>query len=411
MRNVCGLDVHKDNVFVCIDKENGEKIQFKTGILTKELDALRDTLVANDVTEIAMESTSVYWMPIWRILENDFKLYLVNPYAIKQLPGRKSDIKDAEWIATCLRKELIRGSYVPSSEIQQLRQYNRRIFDINKQSVYIQNKIDAALQRCNIRIGNYISNVRAKSYCEIVDMLSEGKTSPELLIVKVHKRTINKWGRDTILAALEGVVNKTDCRILKQLKEELDMLRRHKVECLVMLRDICMENYKEQILDIQTIPGIGEQGAMQIIAETGVDMKAFMTAAMLVGWAGLKPRNDESNGKFKSRSTTHGNKYLRKILIECAWGASRTQGCFFNKFSYHQTMVRKKNRQKVQVAIARKILVVIWNILEKVSCIAMSLKRTKQKTTRSLSPHVAFMIYRLLQGHYICMVIPCLQTG
>ena len=379
MRNVCGLDVHKDNVFVCIDKENGEKIQFKTGILTKELDALRDTLVANDVTEIAMESTSVYWMPIWRILENDFKLYLVNPYAIKQLPGRKSDIKDAEWIATCLRKELIRGSYVPSSEIQQLRQYNRRIFDINKQSVYIQNKIDAALQRCNIRIGNYISNVRAKSYCEIVDMLSEGKTSPELLIVKVHKRTINKWGRDTILAALEGVVNKTDCRILKQLKEELDMLRRHKVECLVMLRDICMENYKEQILDIQTIPGIGEQGAMQIIAETGVDMKAFMTAAMLVGWAGLKPRNDESNGKFKSRSTTHGNKYLRKILIECAWGASRTQGCFFNKFSSPQTMVRKKNRHKVQVAIARKILVVIWNILEKGVVYSDVLEKDKTK--------------------------------
>jgi transposase len=347
--------------------------------LTKELDALRDTLVANDVTEIAMESTIVYWMPIWRILENDFKLYLVNPYAIKQLPGRKSDIKDAEWIATCLRKELIRGSYVPSSEIQQLRQYNRRIFDINKQSVYIQNKIDAALQRCNIRIGNYISNVRAKSYCEIVDMLSEGKTSPELLIVKVHKRTINKWGRDTILAALEGVVNKTDCRILKHLKEELDMLRRHKVECLVMLRDICMENYKEQIIDIQTIPGIGEQGAMQIIAETGVDMKAFMTAAMLVGWAGLKPRNDESNGKFKSRSTTHGNKYLRKILIECAWGASRTQGCFFNKFSYHQTMVRKKNRQKVQVAIARKILVVIWNILEKGVVYSDVLEKDKTK--------------------------------
>lgn len=342
MRNVCGLDVHKDNVFVCIDKEKGEKIQFKTGILTKDLDALRDTLVANDVTEIAMESTSVYWMPIWRVLESDFKLYLVNPYAIKQLPGRKSDIKDAEWIATCLRKELIRGSYVPDSTIQQLRQYNRRIFDINKQSVYIQNKIDAALQRCNIRIGNYISNVGAKSYCEIVNMLSEGRTSPEELIAKVHKRTVNKWGRETILAALEGVVNKTDCRILGQLKEELDMLRMHKAECLTMMREICMDNYKEQLLNIQTMPGIGEQGAMQIIAEVGVDMKAFMTAAMLVGWAGLKPRNDESNGKFKSRSTTHGNKYLRKILIECAWGASRTQGCFFNKFSYHQTMVRKR---------------------------------------------------------------------
>ena len=327
------------------------------------MDALRDTLVANDVTEIAMESTSVYWMPIWRVLESDFKLYLVNPYAIKQLPGRKSDVKDAEWIATCLRKEFIRGSYVPDSTVQQLRQYNRRIFDINKQSVYTQNKIDAALQRCNIRIGNYISNVGAKSYCDIVSMLSEGKTSPEELITKVHKRTFNKWGRETILAALKGVVNKTDCRILGQLKEELDMLRRHKAECLAMMREICMENYKEQLLNIQTKPGIGEQGAMRIIAEVGVDMKAFMTAAMLVGWAGLKPRNDESNGKFKSRSTTHGNKYLCKILIECAWGASRTQGCFFNKFSYHQTMVRKKNRQKVQVAIARKMLVVIWYIL------------------------------------------------
>lgn len=175
MRNVCGLDVHKDNVFVCIDKRNGEKIQFKCGILTRDLDVLRDKLVENDVGEIAMESTSVYWMPIWRVLESDFKLYLVNPYAIKQLPGRKSDVKDAEWIATCLRKDLIRGSYVPDATIQQLRQYNRRIFDINKHMVYIQNKMDAALQRCNIRISNYVSNVDTKSYREVVTKITEGE--------------------------------------------------------------------------------------------------------------------------------------------------------------------------------------------------------------------------------------------
>jgi len=175
MRNVCGLDVHKDNVFVCIDKEKGDKIQFKCGILTRDLDALRDRLVEEGVGEIAMESTSVYWMPIWRVLESDFKLYLVNPYAIKQLPGRKSDVKDAEWIATCLRKELIRGSYVPDDTIQQLRQYNRRVFDINKQLVYIQNKMDAALQRCNIRISNYVSSVDSKSYREVVTKITEGK--------------------------------------------------------------------------------------------------------------------------------------------------------------------------------------------------------------------------------------------
>ena len=150
MKRVCGLDVHKDNAFVCILGENGEKIEFKTGVLTVELDSFRDRLVELGVGEVAMESTAVYWMTIWRILESDFKLYLVNPLSIKQLPGRKSDVKDAEWIATCLQKGLIRGSFVPPLAVQQLRQYNRRLFDLNKQAVYVQNKMDAALQRCRI---------------------------------------------------------------------------------------------------------------------------------------------------------------------------------------------------------------------------------------------------------------------
>jgi transposase len=365
MRRVCGLDVHKDNVFVCIDKGNGEKIQFKTGILTKDLDELRDRLVKESVGEIAMESTSIYWMPIWRVLESDFKLYLVNPYAIRQLPGRKSDVKDAEWIATCLRKDLIRGSYVPGATIQQLRQYNRRLFDINKQSVYLQNKMDAALQRCNIRFSNYVSNVGSKAYREIVGLLASGESRPEELVKKVHGRTVNKWGKDTILASLQGVVREADSDMLRQLKEELDMLRRHKAECLLKMRKICLEHYESELERLQTIPGVKEQSATQIIAEMGADMSVFLTAAMLVGWSGLKPRNDESNGKFKSRKIVHGNKYLRKILIECAWAASRTQGSFFNSFSYYQTQVRKKNKMKVQVAIARKMLVVMWNVLAK----------------------------------------------
>ena len=367
MRNVCGLDVHKDkdNVFVCIDKRNGEKIQFKCGILTRDLDVLRDKLVENDVGEIAMESTSVYWMPIWRVLESDFKLYLVNPYAIKQLPGRKSDVKDAEWIATCLRKDLIRGSYVPDATIQQLRQYNRRIFDINKHMVYIQNKMDAALQRCNIRISNYVSNVDTKSYREVVTKITEGEARAEELVKVIHGRTIKRCGRDTIVASLDGVVRQADIDLLKQYKEELDMLRRHKAECLLKMREICKEHYQRQLELLQTIPGVKDQSAMQIIAEAGVDMKTFITAAMLIGWAGLKPRNDESNGKFKSRKITHGNKYLRKVLIECAWAASRTQGCFYNKFSYRLCVVRKKSGLKVRVAIARKMLVAIWNMFTK----------------------------------------------
>lgn len=365
MRNVCGLDVHKDNVFVCIDKEIGEKIQFKTGILTNELDALRDRLVENEVGEVAMESTSVYWIPIWRVLESDFKLYLVNPFAIKQLPGRKSDVKDAEWIATCLRKELIRGSYVPDDTIQQLRQYNRRIFDINGQMVYLQNKMDAALQRCNIRISNYVSTVDSKSYRNVITKITEGVTDPKELVKEIHGRTINRCGRDTITAALDGVVRQADIDLLKQYKEELDMLRSHKADCILKIREICNGHYKKELEHLQTIPGVKEQSALQIIAEAGVDMSTFVTAAMLVGWAGLKPRNDESNGKFKSRKTTHGNKYLRKTLIECAWAASRKQDCFYCEFSYRQVVKRKKNKMKVQVAIARKMLVAIWHILSK----------------------------------------------
>ncbi|MBR4159522.1 MAG: IS110 family transposase [Spirochaetia bacterium] len=365
MKRVCGLDVHKDNAFVCILGENGEKIEFKTGVLTVELDSFRDKLVELGVGEVAMESTAVYWMPIWRILESDFRLYLVNPLSIKQLPGRKSDVKDAEWIATCLQKGLIRGSFVPPLAIQQLRQYNRRLFDLNKQSVYVQNKIDAALQRCNIRISNYVSNIDTKSYLDVVELLSEGISSPELLTGKIHKRTINKHGRDTIKAALTGVVTDVDSYLIRQYKEELDMLKRHKLECLSKMREMCEELYPEELKRIEEIPGVSAQSATQIIAEIGTDMKMFLTARTVVAWAGLKPRNDGSNGKIKSRRITHGNKYLRKILIECAWAASHTKDCFFSSFSYRMVTVRKKGRLKVQVAIARKLLVVIWNLLAK----------------------------------------------
>ena len=157
------------------------------------------------------------------------------------------------------------------------------------------------------------------------------------------------------------------------------MLRRHKADCLMKMRDLCKEHYAEELRRLQTLPGVKEASAVQAIAEMGVDMKAFATAAMLVGWVGLKPRNDESNGKFKSRRTTHGNKYLRQLLIECSWAASRTRGCFFNRFSYVQVNVRKKSKMKVQVAIARKMLVCMWNMLSKKEDYVEYLKEEEQE--------------------------------
>lgn len=363
MRIVCGLDVHKDSVFACILNENGDKFECKFGVLTPQLEELRQLLLTHNVKEVTMESTSIYWHPIWRILEDIEDLKLVNPYFIKQLPGRKSDVRDAAWIAECTMKDLIRGSFVPAPLVQRMRQYNRRIFDLNKEIVYKLTKLDSVLQRCNIRISNYVSSIDSKSYKEVVRLLSQGITDPNHLVCVIHGRTVNRVGKDTIIASLTGVISEVDIDLIRQLLEEVELAQKHKQECQEKLTQMCKDEFPKEFENLQTIPGVKERSATAILAEIGADMKMFITASALVSWCGLKPRNEESAGKIKSRRITHGNKYIRKTMIECAWGASKTQNCFFSKFSYTQTVIRKKNAMKVKVAIARKMLIVIWHVL------------------------------------------------
>ena len=363
MRIVCGLDVHKDSVFACILNENGEKFECKFGVLTPELEELHQLLLTHDVKEVTMESTSIYWHPIWRVLDDIEDLKLVNPYFIKQLPGRKSDVRDAAWIAECTMKDLIRGSFVPSTLVQRMRQYNRRIFDLNKEIVYKLTKLDSVLQRCNIRISNYVSSVDSKSYKEVVRLVSEGVTDPNRLASVIHGRTINRVGKETITASLTGVISEVDIDLIRQYLEEIELAQRHKQESHEKLTRMCEDEFPKEFENLQTIPGVKERSATSILAEIGADMKMFVTASALVSWCGLKPRNEESAGKIKSRRITHGNKYIRKTMIECAWGASKTQNCFFSKYSYTQTVVRKKNAMKVKVAIARKMLTAIWHVL------------------------------------------------
>ena len=363
MRSVCGLDVHKDSVYLCVLSENGELIEKVFGVLTFQLHQMRDLLLAHHVEKVSMESTSVYWIPIWRILAPHFHLQLVNPYFIKQLPGHKSDVADAQWIAECTMKNLISSSFVPPEDIQQLRQYDRRIFDLDEEIVRKLSKLDAVMQRCNIRLSNYVSNVDCKSYKDVVRKISEGVTDPEILIEVIHGRIIKHHGRETILASLTGVVSQAEIDVLRQLREELDLAEEHKQECLERMLEICQEKYPDELRRLQTIPGVRERTATSLIAEIGTDMSKFETANHLAAWSGLRPRNDESNRKFKSRRITHGNVYLRKNIIQCAWSASRTKDCFFSRFSYHQTQVRKKNKMKVIVAVARKLLVAAWHVI------------------------------------------------
>lgn len=364
MRIVCGLDVHKDSIYLCILSSTGEILEQVFGVLTTQLEEMRDLMLKYNVQEVGMESTSVYWIPVWRVLESHFKLKLINPYFIKQLPGRKSDVKDAQWIAECMMKELVRGSFVPPERIQQLRLYDRRIYDLDDEIIRKLAKLDAVIQRCNIRLSNYVSNTDSVSYKSVIDKICEGVTSPEELVKEIHGRIINRHGKEIIIASLKGCITEVDIDIMTQLKAEIDLAELHKQKCLEKMQDICEKEYSEQLSNLQTIPGVKMRAATSLIAEIGTDMSHFETANHLSSWAGLRPRNDQSNKTIKSRCITHGNRYLRRTIIQCAWGASRAKDYFFSRFSYYQTQVRKKNRMKVIVAISRKMLVCAWHILK-----------------------------------------------
>lgn len=363
MKRVSGLDVHKDSVYMCILQENGEKVEERFGTLTPELNRLHETLVLHKVESVAMESTSIYWIPIWNILVNDFELKLVNPYFIKQLPGRKTDVKDAEWIATVLQKELIRGSYVPEPHIQEMRQYERFVSNISRRIVHIEQQIDMQLQRCNIRLSNYVTDIGGVSMRKVIKAITQGETRAQVLCTLVHARITNKHSGQTITDALCGIIKPVDIFMLKQYVDELELLEKQKMESLEALSCIADLYFAKEVALLMTIPGVQKQSAMTILAEIGANMKMFATASALVGWAGLRPRNEESAGKIKSRKTLHGNKFLRLIIVQCAWAASRTKnGRLAQKFRYLSSRMKS---QKALIAIARKLLVITWNVLSK----------------------------------------------
>jgi len=364
MEKVCGLDVHKDSVFACILDEKGEKIfEKRYGTLTPNLTSLRDELIKQGCGRVAMESTSIYWMPIWRVLASDFTLSLANPYFIKQMPGRKTDMKDAEWIAKCLQKDLIKPSFVAGEVFQQMRQYTRQHRRLTKSRVRLEQQLDNQLQRCNIRFSNYISNQGNNvSMRKIIKAIIGGERDPVRLCRLVHGRTRNKHGEQVITDSLSGVIGEADVEMLKMCMEQIDLLEKQQADCLNHLEELANEHFAEEISLLCTIPGVQPFSAMCILAEIGNDMSAFQKANHLVGWAGLRPRNEETAEKIKSRKILHGNKYLRQILVEISWSAARSNKSFLGK-KFNILSLRMKS-QKALIAITRKILVIIYNVLK-----------------------------------------------
>lgn len=358
---VSGLDVHKDSIFCAI--YNGKKVEEvkEYPTFTHSIREMGLYLQKEGVKKIAMESTGIYWIPVWNILEEmGFILTLVNPYIIKQIPGRKSDVKDAQWIATLLHKGLLRGSLVPDKTIRQLRSYSRKYVRLQSDITRVFQEMERILEMCNIRITSLVSNNNSVSVKNIIEQIIQGNSSPEELACYVHGRILKAKG-ELVQLSLEGFIQEHHRFSLELAYEQYHLFQKQLLLVESKMEEICNAHYQEQMELLESIPGIKKQAAMQIIAETGADMTAFENSGKLTGWAGLRPKNDQSAGKMKSTSVTKGNKYLRRIMVQSAWAASRTKGSFY-KSKFEQLCIRK-SRKKALIAIARKLLTVTWHVL------------------------------------------------
>lgn len=359
----CGLDVHKDTIFCAIynGKSYLETKEFST--LTPDIRKLGEYLKSEKVKRVAMESTATYWLPVWDLLyDMGLELTLVNPYLVKQMPGRKSDVKDAQWIACLLYKGLLRGSFVPKPIIQELRSYTRTYTKLQGRRTSCLTKMDRILVGCGIRLSSCVSTIGGKSSIKVINALITGENNPDNLVKLVYGNTANKTsGR--LKQALTGNLKPHHITRLKWEKQEYDLTELQISECLFEMERICKEHYAQELDLLRTIPGISLVSAIIVIAETGGDMSVFENSGKLTGWTGLRPRNDQSAGKYKSTATTKGNKYLRTILVQIAWAAVRTKrSLFMEKFN---RLAMRKSRKKALIAISRKILVVVWNVLQK----------------------------------------------
>lgn len=361
LMKTCGLDVHKDSVFCAIYNGSSYEEVEVYSTLSFALFRMGEKLLSLGVSRIAMESTGIYWIPVWNILESmGFDLLLVNPYLIKQMPGRKSDVKDSQWIAALLHKGLLRGSLVPGVTIRELRCYSRKYMKLQGRHTSILSEMERTLEMMNIRITSLVSNISGKSVLRVIKAIIDGQEDAVELEKCIHGRIRNAH-KEKIRQSLSGFINSHHRFALELLYEEYELVQRQTARCMEQMSALVEQHYSQELALLKTLPGINTLAAILILAETGADMKAFESSSKFAGWTGLRPRNDESAGKYKSRAVTKGNRYLRATLVQVAWAASRIKGSYF--MEKHNRLAIRKSKRKALIAIARKIAVIIWHVL------------------------------------------------
>ncbi len=362
MKRACGLDVHQATVVACllIVLGNGKvKKQVRPfGTTTRELLALREWLQAEGCTHVAMESTGVYWKPVYAILEGAFELLVANARHVKNVPGRKTDVKDAEWIADLLLHGLLKASFVPPKPIRELRdltRYRRKLVESRSAE---RNRLLKVLETANIKLASVASDVFGVSGRSMLAALAEGEATPTAMAELAKGRLREKIPQ--LEPALEGRMEEHHRYLLKLQLRRMRALDQDLAELEAQIQKR-LQPYRPQLELLTEIPGVDWTLAAVIIAELGVDMKVFQTASQLASWAGVCPGNNESAGRRKSGRVTLGNVHLKTALVEAAQASTRAKGTYLRD-KFYRLKARRGGKRAV-VAIAHKILVATYHML------------------------------------------------
>jgi len=358
-----GLDVHKKSITACVRRvtDGGEFTQesLTFGTVTAELLALSDWLAARGVCQVAMESTGVYWKPVFHILEDRFEVMLVNAQHIKRVPGRKTDVKDAEWIAQLLQHGLLSPSFIPPPPIRELRDLTRQRTQLVRERATVANRVQKVLEDANIKLASVASDPLGVSGRAMIRAMIAGQNDPGELAELARKRLRGKIPQ--LKQALHGRVTDHHRFLLRALMDQVGHL-----EGLIEQFDLRigeqMAPFAQAAARLRTIPGVGASSSEVIVAEIGTDMSRFPTAGQLASWAGLCPGNDQSAGKRRSGKTTKGSQWLRTMLVQVAWAASRTKGTIFQ--AMYGRWAKRMGKKKALVAVGHKILVLIHKLLK-----------------------------------------------
>jgi transposase len=360
----CGLDIHKKTVVACLlhELDSGEVCKelrtFST--MTADLLALSDWLETAGCTHVAMESTGVYWKPIYNLLEGLFELLVVNAHHLKTVPGRKTDMRDAEWIADLLRHGLLRGSFIPSREQRELRDLTRYRRSLVEDRARVLNRLQKVLEDANIKLAAVASDLHGVSARAMLEALCAGESDSAILADLARGRLRSKIPQ--LQQALQGYFTAHHGFLVTEYLAHIDYLDQA-IDQVGTEIDQRLQAEDELVALLDTIPGITPRAAQMIIAEVGTDMHRFPSAKHLASWAGLCPGNHESAGKRLSGRIRHGNRALRQVLMEAAHGASHTKNNYLAA-QYHRLAARR-GRKRAIVAVAHSLLTIVYYVLER----------------------------------------------